>query len=55
MILDYGVEGKEREEDFNIMMNEMICVIEFVLKILGILVVSIKIIGMVRFDFLVVV
>ena len=51
-ILDYGAEGKEKEEDFNITMNETIRAIEFASKTSGIPVVSTKITGMARFDLL---
>lgn len=51
-ILDYGAEGKEKEEDFNITMNETIRAIEFASQTEGIPVVSTKITGMARFNLL---
>jgi proline dehydrogenase len=51
-VLDYGVEGKEQEEDFNHTMNEILRAIEFTSQHPGILVVSTKITGMARFALL---
>jgi proline dehydrogenase len=51
-ILDYGVEAKETEEDFNMTMVENIRAIEFASKTRNITFVSIKITGIGRFDLL---
>lgn len=51
-VLDYGVEGKTREEDFNLTMNEILRGIEFSTQQPGILVVSTKITSMARFALL---
>lgn len=51
-ILDYGAEGKEKEEDFNITMNETIRAMEFASRSAFIPVVSTKVTGMARFDLL---
>ena len=51
-ILDYGAEGKEREEDFDFTMNETIRAIEFAATHKSVPVVSSKITGMARFDLL---
>lgn len=51
-ILDYGVEAKETEEDFNHTMNEIIRAIEFGAQTKGVAVVSTKITGMARFALL---
>ncbi len=51
-ILDYGAEGKEKEEDFNITMNETIRAIEFASQSNTMPVVSTKISGMARVDLL---
>ena len=51
-VLDYGVEGKEREDDFNFTMNEILRAIEFGAQHPGIAVVSTKITGMARFALL---
>lgn len=51
-ILDYGVEAKETEEDFNHTMNEIIRAIEFASKTKGVAMVSTKITGMARFALL---
>jgi proline dehydrogenase len=51
-ILDYGVEAKEREEDFNHTMNETIRAIEFASQTASVPVVSSKITGMARFALL---
>lgn len=50
--LDYGVEGKETEEDFNRTMNEIIRAIEFGSQTPGVSMVSAKITGMARFALL---
>jgi proline dehydrogenase len=47
-ILDYGAEGKETEEDFNITMNETIRAIEFASNNVSVPVVSTKLTGMAR-------
>lgn len=51
-ILDYGVEAKETEEDFNHTMNEIIRAIEFASQTKGVAMVSTKITGMARFALL---
>ena len=51
-ILDYGVEAKEREEDFNITMNEVIRGIDFASNNASVPVVSTKVTGMARFALL---
>ncbi len=51
-ILDYGVEAKETEEDFNNTMNEVIRAIEFASRRKDIPVVSTKVTGMARFGLL---
>lgn len=51
-ILDYGVEAKETEEDFNRTMVENIRAIEFAAKSKSIPFISIKITGIGRFDLL---
>lgn len=51
-ILDYGVEAKEEEEDFNRTMNEIIRAIEFAAQVNGVTIVSTKITGMARFALL---
>ena len=51
-ILDYGAEAKEREEDFNLTMNETIRAIEFAAQTPGVPVVSSKITGLARFGLL---
>ncbi len=51
-ILDYGAEAKEREEDFNHTMNEVIRAIEFAAKTPNAPTVSTKITGMARFGLL---
>ena len=51
-ILDYGVEGKETEEDFNKSMNETIRAIEFAANNDSVPVVSAKITGLARFKLL---
>lgn len=47
-ILDYGAEGKETEEDFNVTMNETIRAIEFASKNVSVPMVSTKLTGMTR-------
>lgn len=51
-VLDYGVEAKETEDDFNITMNEIIRGIEFAANNESVPVVSCKITGMARFSLL---
>ncbi|MFN7115330.1 MAG: proline dehydrogenase family protein [Saprospiraceae bacterium] len=51
-ILDYGVEAKEEEEDFNRTMNEIIRAIEFASQTPGVSMVSTKLTGMARFALL---
>jgi proline dehydrogenase len=51
-ILDYGVEGKESEEDFNRTMVENLNTIEFASKSKHIPFVTVKITGLARFDLL---
>lgn len=51
-ILDYGVEAKEEEEDFNRTMNENIRAIEFAAQAPGVSMVSTKLTGMARFALL---
>ena len=51
-MLDYGVEGKETEEDFNNTMNEIIRAIEFAARRESVPVVSTKVSGMARFGLL---
>ena len=51
-ILDYGVEAKQKEVDFNRTMNEVIRAIEFASHQPGIPTVSIKITGIARFGLL---
>jgi len=51
-MLDYGVEGKETEEDFNNTMNEIIRAIEFAARRESVPVVSTKVTGMARFGLL---
>jgi proline dehydrogenase len=51
-ILDYGAEAKEKEEDFNITMNEVIRGIDFASTNASVPVVSTKITGMARFGLL---
>lgn len=50
--LDYGVEAKETEEDFNHTMNEIIRAIEFSAQCAGVQIVSVKITGLARFGLL---
>lgn len=50
--LDYGVEAKDSEEDFNQTMNEIIRAIEFSGQCEGILLVSVKLTGLMRFGLL---
>jgi proline dehydrogenase len=50
--LDYGVEAKTSEEDFNSTMNEIIRAIEFSTQCQGIRLVSVKISGLARFELL---
>lgn len=51
-ILDYGVEARQKESDFNQTMNENIRALEFASKNEGIPVVSTKITGLARFGLL---
>lgn len=51
-ILDYGAEGKETEEDFNLTMNETIRAIEFASQNESVPYVSSKITGLARFGLL---
>lgn len=51
-ILDYGAEGKEREEDFNQTMNETIRAVEFAATHGSVPVVSSKVTGLARFGLL---
>ncbi len=51
-VLDYGVEAKETEDDFNITMNEIIRGIEFASNNESVPVVSCKVTGMARFTLL---
>ncbi|NBC06799.1 MAG: proline dehydrogenase [Bacteroidetes bacterium] len=51
-VLDYGVEGKETEEDFNNTMNEVLRAIDFAARQESVPVVSTKITGMARFSLL---
>ncbi|HFA47882.1 MAG TPA: proline dehydrogenase [Bacteroidetes bacterium] len=51
-ILDYGAEGKEREKDFNITMNENIRAIEFAAHQKSVPIISTKITGLARFELL---
>lgn len=51
-ILDYGVEAKETDEDFNHTMNEIIRAIEFASHTKGVAIVSAKITGLGRFGLL---
>ncbi|NRB64374.1 MAG: proline dehydrogenase family protein [Saprospiraceae bacterium] len=51
-ILDYGAEGKETEEDFNLTMNETIRAIEFAATNKSAPMVSCKVTGLARFDLL---
>lgn len=51
-ILDYGAEGKEREEDFNFTMNENMRAIEFASSNAHISVISTKVSGMASFALL---
>lgn len=51
-ILDFGAEGKESEEDFNLTMNENIRAIDFASRSRNIPFVSIKITGLARFELL---
>lgn len=50
--LDYGVEAKTSEEDFNMTMNEIIRAIEFSGQCKGVKLVSVKISGLARFELL---
>lgn len=50
--LDYGVEAKETEEDFNHTMNEIIRAIEFSEQCPGIRLISVKMTGLARFGLL---
>lgn len=50
--IDYGVEGKETEEDFNHTMNEIIRAIEFSQECEGIRFVCVKLTGLARFGLL---
>lgn len=50
--LDYGVEAKETEEDFNLTMNEIIRAIEFADQCPGIRFICVKITGLARFSLL---
>ncbi|RMD70116.1 MAG: proline dehydrogenase [Bacteroidetes bacterium] len=51
-VLDYGVEGKETEEDFNHTMNENLRALEFAARQESVPVVSTKLTGMARFQLL---
>ncbi len=51
-ILDYGVEAKEEEEDFNHTMNEIMRAIEFASQAKGVSMVSAKVTGLGRFALL---
>ncbi len=51
-VLDYGAEGKESEEDFNMTMVEILRAIEFASKNPAVPVVSVKMTGLARFDLL---
>ena len=51
-ILDYGAEGKEREEDFNLTMNEVIRAIDFAANHESVTMISTKLTGMARFALL---
>ncbi len=51
-VLDYGVEGKETEDDFNHTMNENMRALEFAARQQSVPVVSTKITGMARFQLL---
>ena len=51
-ILDFGAEGKESENDFNLTMNENIRAIDFASRSRNIPFVSIKITGLARFELL---
>ncbi len=51
-VLDYGAEGKDAEEDFNLTMNENIRAIEFASQQEGAPIISSKITGIARFDLL---
>lgn len=51
-ILDYGAEGKETENDFNLTMNENIRAIDFASRSRNIPFVTIKITGLARFELL---
>lgn len=51
-ILDYGAEGKEKEEDFNYTMNETIRGLDFASNHESVYMVSAKITGMARFGLL---
>ncbi|MEM9991859.1 MAG: proline dehydrogenase family protein, partial [Bacteroidota bacterium] len=51
-VLDYGVEAKSKEEDFNITMNEIIRGIEFAATNASVPVVSAKLTGLARFALL---
>jgi proline dehydrogenase len=51
-ILDYGAEGKEKEEDFNYTMNETIRSLDFAANHESVYMVSAKITGMARFGLL---
>jgi len=51
-ILDYGAEGKEKEEDFNYTMNETIRALEFAANHKSVRMVSTKVTGMARNELL---
>lgn len=51
-VLDYGAEGKESEEDFNLTMNENIRAIEFAAQQKSVPIISTKITGLGRFALL---
>jgi len=51
-ILDYGAEGKEREEDFNATMNQAIRAIDFAANNESVPMISTKVTGMARFALL---
>ncbi len=51
-VLDYGAEAKEKEEDFNHTMNEIIRAIEFASQTPGVPMVSTKVTGLARFELL---
>jgi len=51
-VLDYGAEGKDEEEDFNLTMNENIRALEFAATQDGVSIISSKITGLARFALL---